>query len=115
MVVYTAAAKKEITKGIPSVCCEKQTVCFWDLTVQYSLAKPDSEDEITNEYGITLDVEALEKNPEEFTKDELLDLIDPVAFERWDDAFDSFYGSLTQPGPEPTSEVLQDFDFDSLT
>lgn len=114
MVVYTTAAKKKIIKGIPTICLDDQKVCSWDLTVQYSLVKPKSENKVTNEYGITLNVEALEKTPEQFTKDELFELIDPVAFERWDDAFNSLYGSLTQPGPEPTNEEVKDFDFDSL-
>jgi hypothetical protein len=99
--VSAIGATKALSKAIPTVKTNGK-VKKWDLTVIYSC------NDLTKDFSREADVEYLEKEPNEFTKAELLNLCNTAHL---DMVFDSFYGSMTTP---PTESKVDDFDITSL-
>lgn len=100
----------ELSKAVPTVK-ENGNVKTWELSVKFSCDHPDHDDCISTEFGNTVDVESEEKAPGDFTKAELLALLN---IDHFCAVFDSMYGSLTTPPAEVVTRV-GDFDINSLS
>ena len=100
--INAIGATKALSKAIPTVKTNGK-VKKWDLTVIYNC------NGLTKDFSREADVEYLDKEPSDFTKDELLGFCNTVHL---DMVFDSFYGSMTGT---PTEEKLNDFDITSLS
>lgn len=100
--INAVGATKALSKAIPTVK-NNGKVKKWELTVVYNC------NGLTKDFGRDVDVEYLNKEPSDFTKDELLGFCNTVHL---DMVFDSFYGSMTGT---PTEEKLNDFDITSLS
>jgi hypothetical protein len=94
-------ATKALSKAIPTVK-NNGKVRKWDLTVVYSC------NGLVKDFNREADVEYLDKEPGDFTKDELLGFCNTVHL---DMVFDSYYGSLTAPATETKVDT---FDITSL-
>ena len=95
-------ATRAISKAVPTVKTNGK-VSKWDLTIVYSCGG------VTKDFSRNIEVEYLDKEPTDFTKEELLNLANVVHL---DMVFDSFYGSLTAA---PTETKVTDFDITSLS
>jgi hypothetical protein len=100
--INAIGATKALSKAIPTVKTNGK-VKSWDLTVVYSC------NGLNKDFKRDADVEYLDKEPADFTKEELINLCNPVHL---DMVFDSYYGSLTA---EPTESKVDDFDITSLS
>jgi hypothetical protein len=100
--INAIGATKALSKAIPTVK-NNGKVKKWDLTVFYSCGN------LTKDFNKDVDVEYLDKEPGDFTKDELLSFCNTVHL---DMVFDSYYGSLTG---EPTETKVDSFDITSLS
>jgi hypothetical protein len=99
----------ELCEGVPIVN-ENGKVNEWQLCVKFSCDNPDHSDCITKTFSETVDVSNLDKAPSDFTKTELLSLLN---IDHYCMVFDSMYGSLTVPPTEALTRV-NDFDISSL-
>jgi len=100
----------ELCEGVPTVN-QNGNVTEWQLCVEFSCNNPDHTDCITKVFSETVDVSGLNKAPDEFTKAELLGLLN---IDHYCLVFDSMYGSLTTPPAEVFTRV-DDFDINSLS
>lgn len=100
--INAVGATKALSKAIPTVK-NNGKVKSWALTVVYSC------NGLIKDFGRDVDVEYLDKEPSEFTKDELLGFCNTVHL---DMVFDSFYGSMTGT---PTETRVDDFDITTLS
>lgn len=101
MTVHTVGCTKALSKAVPTIK-NNGKVKKWNLTVSYSYSG------FNRDFDSEVDVEYLDKEPNEFTKVELLGFCNTVS---WDAVFDSMYGSLTAPAIETK---VNDFDITSL-
>jgi hypothetical protein len=92
---------KQLTKAIPTVNEEGKTQ-RWRLTVTYSC------DFLTRDFEWEADVVSLNKEPEDFTKAELLNLCNT---QRFDKVFDALCEALLNPISE---NRIEDFNVDDL-
>jgi hypothetical protein len=99
--INAIGATKALSKAIPTVK-NNGKVRKWDLTVVYSCGA------LNKDFSKEVDVEYLDKEPADFTKEELLNFCNTVHL---DMVFDSYYGSLTAPA---TEAKVDDFDITSL-
>jgi len=100
----------ELCEGVPTIN-ENGKVTEWELCVEFSCDNPDHSDCITTVFRDTVDVSGLDKAPGDFTKAELLGLLD---VDHYCLVFDSMYGSLTTPSAEVFTRV-DDFNISSLS
>lgn len=103
-IINTKNAVKTITKAIPTVN-ENGKVKNWDIAIQYSL------NEYISEFSKNIKIENPDKEPSEYTKDQLFFLSNIVEF---DEIYESKYTSIKFPIEEITETVISNFDFNSL-
>ena len=99
---HSANATKTITKAVPTVDADGKVI-KWDVTVEYSL------NDYVSTFSKQAEVEAA-KAPADFSKAELWELVDEAHL---DAVYDSQYESV-KLAPAPTTEVVSDFDVESL-
>lgn len=99
---HAIGATKALTKAVPTVK-NNGKVKKWNLTVLYSC------NGLTRDFNEDIDVQYLDKEVADFTKDELLGMCNIVQL---DHVFDSIYASLMNP---PEEERLDNFDITQLS
>lgn len=99
---YAEQATKSLTKAVPTVDADGKVI-KWEVEVEYSL------NDYVSTFRQSADVEPT-KEPTEFTKAELFDLANVTHL---DAVYDSQYQSV-KLAPAPTTEVISDFDVESL-
>lgn len=99
---HAIGATKALTKAVPTVK-NNGKVKKWDLTILYTC------NGLTRDFSEDIDVEYLNKEATNFTKDELLGMCNTVQLDR---VFDSMYASLVNP---PEEERLDSFDITQLS
>lgn len=99
---HTANATKTLTKAVPTVN-EDGLVIKWDIEVKYEL------NDYVSTFGKSVDVEPT-ATPAGYTKAELWALVDETAL---DAVYESQYESV-KLAPADTTEVISDFDVESL-
>lgn len=96
---------KRLLSATPTVLTDSRLVQSWDVVIELTSTDPKITPPIVREYPYTWDVAALEKTPEEFTKEDVLTSA-PVNL---DDIFTSQYQSTVAP---ILVENLTDWSFD---
>lgn len=103
-IINTKDAVKTITKAVPTLN-ENGKVKSWDIVIQYSL------NEYISEFSKNIKIENPDKEPSEYTQDELFFLSNVIEF---DEVYESKYTSVKIPTEEITETVVSDFDFNNL-
>ena len=100
--IHAVGATRTVSKAVPTIK-NNGKVRKWDLNVLYSC------NGLVRDFPVEVDVEYLDKQVEDYTKDELLNLCNIMHL---DLVFDSTYQSLTAT---PTETKLNDFDISTLS
>lgn len=95
-------ATKNLSSAIPTVRTEDNIVKKWDLKVVYSY------NGFNRDYNESVDVLYLNKTPDQFTKTELMGLMNLT---QYDIIFDAHYDAYHTP---PVEERLSEFDITQI-